>query len=145
MLQVSPPPAVTLNDGWEKLAALLKHLEDGLFGGGLDNPSAFTPTDFEEAHSLAYELCTQTPSLCADLYRKLGIYAADVASRAVRNGKEHNAATYMRRMSQIFSYINQTYVSRRALPSVAEVALRSILAALRSSRRDLSNEPSIMI
>ena len=57
MLQLSPAPAVSLNDGWTRLAALLKHLEDGLFGVGPDNPSEFTPADYAEAHSLAYELC----------------------------------------------------------------------------------------
>ena len=97
MMQLSSTPPVSLNEGWEKLATLLKHLEDGLFGSSPDNPSAFTPTDFEEAHSLAYELCT--PSLCGDVFRRLGIHFADVAQRAVANRKEHNAATYMRRMS----------------------------------------------
>ena len=82
MLQLSPTPSLSLNDGWSKITGLLKHLEDGLFGLGPDNPAAFTPADYAEAHSLAYEMCT-VQSLCRDLYRRLGIHFADVAQRAV--------------------------------------------------------------
>ena len=83
MLQLSPTPAVSLSEGWSRITALLSHLEDGLFGSGPDNPSAFSPADYTEAHSLAYEMCT-VQSLCRDLYRRLGIHFADVARACMR-------------------------------------------------------------
>ena len=76
MQQATPVAPLTLNEGWSQITALLTHLEDGLFGAGPDNPSAFTPAMYAEVHGIAYAMCTQKLSLCPDLYRRIGIHAA---------------------------------------------------------------------
>ena len=67
MQHPAPPITLTLNDGWSQITARLTHLEDGLFGAGPDNPSAFTPAMYAEVHGIAYAMCTQQLSLCPDL------------------------------------------------------------------------------
>ena len=85
MQKATPVAPLTLNEGWSQITALLTHLEDGLFGAGPDNPSAFTPAMYAEVHGIAYAMCTQKLSLCPDLYRRIGIHAAEVARKAYVN------------------------------------------------------------
>ena len=80
MQQATPVAPLTLNEGWSQITALLTHLEDGLFGAGPDNPSAFTPAMYAEVHGIAYAMCTQKLSLCPDLYRRIGIQWAGLES-----------------------------------------------------------------
>ena len=87
MQHATPAKPVTLNDGWNRIAALLSHVEEGLFGPGSDHPVSFDVTMYTEAHNLVYTMCTQKPSLCPDLYRRFGIHAADVAREAYANRK----------------------------------------------------------
>ena len=94
MQQATPVAPLTLNEGWSQITALLTHLEDGLIGPGSDNPSAFTPAMYAEVHSIAYAMCTQKPLLCPDLYRRIGIHAAEVARKAYVNGKARGGASW---------------------------------------------------
>ena len=133
MQQATPVAPLTLNEGWSQITALLTHLEDGLFGPGSDNPSAFTPAMYAEVHSIAYAMCTQKPLLCTDLYRRIGIHAAEVARKAYVNGKAYNVLTYTRKMSSMFSYLDRSYISRWQLPNVGEV-IRDAFRHARSVR-----------
>ena len=128
-----PPPPVSLSEGWSRITALLSHLEDGLFGPGPDNPSAFTPAMYAEVHGIAYAMCTQKLSLCPDLYRRIGIHAAEVARKAYVNGKAYNVLKYTRKMSSMFSYLDRSYISRWQLPNVGEV-IRDAFRHARSVR-----------
>ena len=133
MQQATPVAPLTLNEGWSQITALLTHLEDGLFGAGPDNPSAFTPAMYAEVHGIAYAMCTQKLSLCPDLYRRIGIHAAEVARKAYVNGKAYNVLKYTRKMSSMFSYLDRSYISRRQLPKVGEV-IRDAFEHARSVR-----------
>ena len=116
-----------------KITAFLSHLEDDLFGPGPDNPSAFTPAMYAEVHGIAYAMCTQQLSLCPDLYRRIGIHAAEVARKAYVNGKAYNVLKYTRKMSSMFSYLDRSYISRWQLPNVGEV-IRDAFRHARSVR-----------
>ena len=133
MQHPAPPITLTLNDGWSQITARLTHLEDGLFGAGPDNPSAFTPAMYAEVHGIAYAMCTQKLSLCPDLYRRIGIHAAEVARKAYVNGKAYNVLTYTRKMLSMFSYLDRSYISRWQLPNVGEV-IRDAFRHARSVR-----------
>ena len=110
MQQATPVAPLTLNEGWSQITALLTHLEDGLFGAGPDNPSAFTPAMYAEVHGIACAMCTQQLSLCPDLYRRIGIHTAEVARKAYVNGKAYNVLKYTRKMSSMFSYLSLIHI-----------------------------------
>ena len=136
MQQATPVAPLTLNEGWSQITALLTHLEDGLFGPGSDNPSAFTPAMYAEVHSIAYAMCTQKPLLCTDLYRRIGIHAAEVARKAYVNGKQRNMELYIKKLRSVFNYLERSFIPRWQLPNVSE-AVREAFKHARSAEMEI--------